>query len=36
MAFLLYEFIGLGRVAFDSDDRDHIRPSYHLVIGVII
>src|SRR5438477_8672503 len=33
MAFLLYEFIGLGRVAFDRDDRDHIRPSYHLVIA---
>src|SRR5215469_2435901 len=33
MAFLLDEFIGLGRVAFDRDNRDHIRPSCQLVIG---
>jgi len=36
MAFLLHEFIVLGRVAFDRNDRDHIRSAYQLVIGAII
>ena len=31
-----HEFTSFGRVAFDRDDRGHIRPSCHLAIGVIM
>jgi len=34
MAFLLDEFIGLGRVAFDRDDRDPIREATEAAMAV--